>query len=508
MVDIREPLKDEVKDAVVVGAGFGGLGAALGLVEHGARVVVCETLRYAGGCASTFTKDGYAFDAGATLLSGLGESQLFGRWQRQYALGVDVEWLDPLVELRTPSFRLAVPRERDALVARFAALPGAPTRARALSAFFATQRKVADALWPLFDDPSLLPPFDLRALARHARRGPEYLALLGLVGKPLTEVVAAHGLLGFEPLRVYLDAVCQITVQCSAAVAEAPFALAALDYFFRGTGHVKGGVGVLATALARVLTARGAEVHFSNAVQAVTRAEDGLFHVRTRRGVIRARAVVANVLPRALERLLGTPLPAPTSRLAAEVEGGWGAAMLYLGARVAEGVPRGAHHLELVADTSQPFERGNHLFVSLSGADEGRAPAGQRAITVSTHVPLPPARGRGEDAQGMRARMEAVTASMQATLAALAPEVWEARMHVLTASPRTFARFTGRPLGAVGGVPRRAGLAAYGGVGPHLVDSGLWLVGDSVFPGQSALAAAIGGLRTAESVARALNEAA
>jgi hypothetical protein len=34
------------------------------------------------------------------------------------------------------------------------------------------------------------------------------------------------------------------------------------------------------------------------------------------------------------------------------------------------------------------------------------------------------------------------------------------------------------------------------------VRPGLWLVGDSIFPGQSTLAAAIGGVRTAESVAR------
>ena len=32
-----------------------------------------------------------------------------------------------------------------------------------------------------------------------------------------------------EPLRIYLDALCQITVQCGLAEAEAPLALAAMD---------------------------------------------------------------------------------------------------------------------------------------------------------------------------------------------------------------------------------------------------------------------------------------
>ena len=56
--------------------------------------------------------------------------------------------------------------------------------------------------------------------------------------------------LRFTPLRTYLDALCQITVQCGATEAEAPFALGAMDYYWRGTGHVRGGIGQLASALA------------------------------------------------------------------------------------------------------------------------------------------------------------------------------------------------------------------------------------------------------------------
>jgi phytoene dehydrogenase-like protein len=59
-------------DVLVVGAGFGGLGAAMGLVDRGASVMVCERLDYAGGCAGTFTRGGCHYDAGATLSSGFG----------------------------------------------------------------------------------------------------------------------------------------------------------------------------------------------------------------------------------------------------------------------------------------------------------------------------------------------------------------------------------------------------------------------------------------------------
>jgi phytoene dehydrogenase-like protein len=147
---------------------------------------------------------------------------------------------------------------------------------------------------------------------------------------------------------------------------------------------------------------------------------------------------------------------------------------------------------------------GNHLFVSTSGENEpGRAPSGQRAVTVSTHVPLRAL--RKAEREGKAAEyVEQVQMTMKRTLAALAPEWWDGRKRVYTASPRTFARFTGRPRGAVGGVPRTAGLGAYFGSGPYEPMDGVFLVGDSVFPGQSALATAVGGARTAVTVGKRL----
>jgi phytoene dehydrogenase-like protein len=185
------------------------------------------------------------------------------------------------------------------------------------------------------------------------------------------------------------------------------------------------------------------------------------------------------------------------------VDGGWGAAMLYLVARPPEGAPAEPRHLELVADPGAPFIEGNHVFVSVSGeADEGRAPPGHRTITVSTHVPLPRLRALPDEAAG--AYIAGVQARMRATIEAMAPEWAAGVVEVMTASPRTFRRFTGRAGGAVGGVPRRAGLGQYLGAWPQPIAPGLWMVGDSVFPGQSTLATAVGGVRTAEQAARAL----
>ncbi|QDF04246.1 phytoene desaturase family protein [Myxococcus xanthus] len=485
-------------DAVVVGAGFGGLAAALELTRRGARVALCESLNYPGGCASTFQRGGHAFESGATLFSGFEPHQLFGRWIRELALPITVDGLDPVVELRTSTARLPVYRNRERFIETLCALPDAP--APAVRRLFALQAQVAGALWPLFDDPTLLPPLDLRALLRHAGRALQYPPLLRWLGRPLGAVLEHLGLTTFAPLRTYLDALCQITVQCSAAEAEAPFALAAMDYYWRGTGHVRGGIGQLARALAGAVEAQGGTVLLANRVKAVTPVAGG-WSVSARRGELRTRHVVANVLPRSLSRLLDVPLETMPrlDRLSRRVESGWGAAMRYLVVRTPDGADGQAHHLELVEDPSAPFIEGNHLFMSISGeADTGRAPPGHRTVTVSTHVPLTTLSALPVEAQ--RGYMEHIQARMDQGLRQLAPEWLEGQTHAMTASPRTYQRFTQRDAGAVGGVPRRAGLENYRHLGPFHVREGLWLVGDSVFPGQSTLATSVGGVRTAASI--------
>lgn len=486
-------------DAVVVGAGFGGLGAALTLVENGWRVLLLEALTYPGGCASTFTRQGWRFETGATLFSGFGEGHVVRGWMERHGLDVRVDPLDPAIVFRMPGAEIAVPASRDALVERFCALPGAPVAG--VRSFFDAQRRAADALWALFDDPSLLPPFRPDMLLRHAGRLHRYLPIAPLVGKPLLHVLRAHGVDGFAPLRTYLDALCQITVQTGVAEAEAPFALAATDYAFRGTGHVHGGIGVLARGLCDAVARGGGEVRYASRVTRLARCGAG-WRVHARGREVTAAHVVCNLLPQGIRALTDTTTTGLDAD-AARVEQGWGAVMLYLGLRPTPELSEHARHVEIVQDPVQPLIEGNHLFCSLSAADEpDRGPVqpggNARTVTVSTHVSV--SRLRALDTEGQAALVRDVQQRMRDGIRAFAPEIDGAIVHVMTASPRTWQRFTRRPHGLVGGVPRRAGLHNYTGFVPAPVLPRLWMVGDTAFPGQSTLCVAIGGRKVAERI--------
>jgi phytoene dehydrogenase-like protein len=58
-------------DVVVVGSGIGGLCCAAMAARYGFRVVVCESHTTAGGAAHSFQRDGYHFESGPSLFTGL-----------------------------------------------------------------------------------------------------------------------------------------------------------------------------------------------------------------------------------------------------------------------------------------------------------------------------------------------------------------------------------------------------------------------------------------------------
>ncbi|MEZ4460697.1 MAG: hypothetical protein R3E66_13405 [bacterium] len=174
--------------------------------------------------------------------------------------------------------------------------------------------------------------------------------------------------------------------------------------------------------------------------------------------------------------------------------------MLYLSVPTDVAAPD-PHHLELVADEQVEFIEGNHVFCSISGVDEtDRTPEPGRTITCSTHVPISKLRTLDPEAQGVY--INDVQQRMRDTIALRAPELVEDVRLEMPGSPRTFQRFTLRSEGLVGGIPRRVGLANYGDIFPRPFGPNLYLVGDSVFPGQSTLATAIGGVKVAQQLLR------
>lgn len=105
-IDSSDPYgvgKDGAPHAVVIGAGFGGLAAAMRLGAKGYRVTVVDRLDMPGGRASSITKDGHRFDLGPTIVT---VPQVFRQlWSDcgyDFDTDVDLRPVDPFYEIRFP----------------------------------------------------------------------------------------------------------------------------------------------------------------------------------------------------------------------------------------------------------------------------------------------------------------------------------------------------------------------------------------------------------------------
>jgi len=77
-------------DAIVIGAGLGGLLAAATIAKHGGRVLVLERLRYLGGRFTTVDQDGCAITTGALHLAPHGGGGPLARAIRELGLPFDI----------------------------------------------------------------------------------------------------------------------------------------------------------------------------------------------------------------------------------------------------------------------------------------------------------------------------------------------------------------------------------------------------------------------------------
>lgn len=66
-------------DVIVIGAGMGGLSAGALLAKWGKKVLVLEQSERVGGCCSTFVKDGFHFDNGASIVEAVDNIDLVFR---------------------------------------------------------------------------------------------------------------------------------------------------------------------------------------------------------------------------------------------------------------------------------------------------------------------------------------------------------------------------------------------------------------------------------------------
>jgi len=487
---------------VIIGAGVGGLTTAALLAKAGLDVTVLEQHIYPGGTAGTFYHQQYRFDAGATLAGGYDEGGIMQRIAE--AAGIErwpVEYDNPAMTVHLPDgshvTRWTDERRWDERREKFGS--------ESLR-FWEWQEQTADALWDFALRNPPWPPQTPDDLVRLGSAGVNWLLSdfpkhlkPGLLLDAIRPV-SAHLKGQSERLRLFTDAQLLIASQALSHNTFAMYGAAALDLPRRGVVHLEGGIGRAAEVLAEAVRRNGGEVLYRKEVTRVIIENSRPVAVEDKRGTVYdADTVIFNLPPWNIATLLGDNAPPKLKHLPEAPRTGGGAFMVYVGLEesvLPDGFP--LHHQLVI---KEPMGEGNTLFFSLSPHwDSSRAPAGQRALTISTHTQFEKWWDLFEnDRDSYNALKQQYTERVIHAAERVIPGLRDAANLVKPGTPVTFRRFTKREFGWVGGFPQHHLLTAWG---PRLDKGGMWMVGDTIFPGQSVPAVALGGLRVAEMLLR------
>jgi len=244
--------------AIVIGAGFGGLAAAIRLGARGYDVTVLERLDAPGGRAYVHQVDGFTFDAGPTIVTApfLFE-ELWRLAGRRMSDDVDLRPMNPFYKIRFPDgATFAYSADAEAMraeVERFA-----PGEAAHYDAFL----KMSEAIYRIGFEQLGAVPFD--SILDMARIAPDLLRLQGyrsvhgLVSRFFRDE-RLRAIFSFHPLLIGGDPFSASSIYCLIAFLEKTY----------GVYSPIGGVGALVRGLVKLIDGQGGRVRLGADVKRI-----------------------------------------------------------------------------------------------------------------------------------------------------------------------------------------------------------------------------------------------
>ncbi len=275
------------RHAVVIGAGLGGLAAAVRLRAMGYRVTLLEAGDQAGGRARVFRRDGYSFDAGPTVVTApyLFDElfELVGRDRRDY---YDLVPVDPFYRVMFPGGeQFDYVGEEDRILAQIERLsPGDVDGYRRMAAhaeriFEVGYEQLADTPFTRLSDMLRVVPDMLRLES--------YRSVYGLASKYLRDE-RLRQVFSFQPLLVGGNPFDTTSIYMLIHWLERKW----------GVHYALGGTTSIVAGLVRLLEELSVEIHLNAPVEEIETRDGSVRGVRTEDGQhFAADIVVSNADP-------------------------------------------------------------------------------------------------------------------------------------------------------------------------------------------------------------------
>ena len=470
-------------EVVVVGAGIAGLTSAAILSKQGLSVTLIESHKQSGGCAGTFKRKNYIFDVGATQVAGLEKGGIHSRiFDFLDIASPEASILDPacIVDLKDGFKPISIWYEKRKWIAeQEMQFPGS-------SRFWNLCTLIHKSNWIFSKNNPVLPISNfwdfsqlLKALV------PSNLVTGILLKSTIFDLLRICGLSKNERLIKFLNLQLKLYSQEDVYNTAALYGSTVLQMCQQphGLWHIRESMQSLSEALESSLKKTGVNLIFGQKVNSINFDDVNMCwkisaNSKTNSSIYLAKDIIYTPPPQSLLKHLNGPLNTKLTyknRLT-NLPDPSGAVVFYSALKREHIKKIYSNHYQFVSN-----EFGS-LFVSISEDGDGRAPKGE--VTLIASIFTKTKDWFDLDKKNYLKRKKDFIKKISLELENqfnIVPENW---LHRELATPLGFEKWTNRPNGIVGGLGQNPDIFGLFGLSSRTPFEGLWLCGDSIYPGE------------------------
>ena len=494
-------------DAIVIGAGMGGLTAAALLAKKGLKTLLLEKEEQVGGYVVSFKRHGFTFDATGAFVGGCHEGGEFHQILHEIGAHKEIEFI-PIHHVRNiyPGFEVHLQpggshSYTDALFDLF------PQEEKGLKTYLSMVKRIGEEIKSYSEITTLKKiffPFYFRNLVRFHRSS--HQTILDNLFRGGEIKMALHSLPVTEPPSRL--SFLFLAVMINKALIEGVF-------------YPKGGMGKISEAMANAFLRSGGEIHLQTEADQIQTRDGRVEGVLTKDGeIFQAPLVISNINPNLLVKMLAVELRDPFAKKWSGLEYSLSCFVLYIAADLDL---RGMDlpyftYLRFLSDLEEEdriLRRGEipqnpTMMVSIpTMLDPSLAPPGQHILSVLINVPYHyQERWGGGDFEKYRRIKEDFSRKILRQLESkLIPGLGNHLLLYEAATPLTLERYTGNQLGAMYGLastPQQVGNLRP----PHQTSiPGLYQVGHYTRPSHGIVGASLSGFIAARIILKKMHRA-
>ena len=470
-------------EIVVVGAGIAGLTSAAILSKLGLSVTLIESHTQSGGCAGTFKRKKYIFDVGATQVAGLEEGGIHSKIFKFLDIPLpEASILNPacIVDLNDGSKPIPIWYDKNEWIKeREIQFPGSRK-------FWQLCNLIHQSNWTFANNNPVLPIKNLWDFSQLLKAlVPTNLVTGILIKSTIFDLLRICGLSNNQRLIKFLNLQLKLYSQEDVYKTAALYGSTVLQMGQQphGLWHLKKSMQVLSDALEDSLKKTGVKIVFGQKVNSIN------FDNEKKIWKVCAKSKKENLDYYADDVIYTPPPQALLKNLvdSLDINNNYknriqslpdpsGAIVFYAALRKEHIKSIFSNHYQFVSK-----ELGS-LFVSISEEGDGRAPKGEITIIASLFTKTKDWFNleKLDYIKKKREYLKKISFALEGQFN-INPDNW---LHKELATPLGFERWTNRPNGIVGGLGQNPDIFGLFGLSSRTPFKGLWLCGDSIYPGE------------------------